>query len=321
MDFNQLRGFAAVAELGHLTRAAEKLHLSQPALSARIKALESELGVALFERAASGMTLTAAGKQLLPAASKVVASSDALLGKARSLRGEIAGRVSVGTLADPDFIRLGAFLARATEKYPLLEIELHHEISGAAFEKVRDEVLDASFYYGDLVHPAVASVPLRSFAYRIAAPVAWKAQIGHAAWEDIAALPWIMAPPISTHHALATQLFDERGSAPATVIEADHEAVIRSLVASGLGMALIREDLAAEAAAAGEICIWSEARLATMLQFIHRRERRDDPELRALLELIADAWPDPPPHPGPRANPVDGSAAVPSPPERAVGRA
>ncbi len=302
MDFNQLLGFAAVAELGHLTRAAEKLHLSQPALSARIKALESELGVALFERGASGMTLTAAGKQLLPAAAKVVASSDALLGKARAFRGEIAGRVRVGTLSDPDFIRLGAFLAQASEKFPLLEIELHHEISGAAFEKVRDGALDASFYYGDLVHPAVASVPLRAIAYCIAAPSAWQAQIAHATWEDIAALPWIMAPPISTHHALARQLFDARGSAPATVIEADHEAVIRSLVASGLGIALIREDLAVEPDAEGEICVWSEARLSTMLQFVHRRARRDDPDLRALLDLIADAWPETPAVLRPRAD-------------------
>src|SRR5258706_14330728 len=70
MELYQLRSFAAVAELGHLTRAAEKLHISQPALSAQIKALEDELGVALFERTPSGMTLTAAGQRLLTEASK-----------------------------------------------------------------------------------------------------------------------------------------------------------------------------------------------------------------------------------------------------------
>ena len=64
MELYQLRGFAAVAESGHLTRAAERLHLSQPALSAQIKALEDELGVHLFERGPSGMALTAAGKRL-----------------------------------------------------------------------------------------------------------------------------------------------------------------------------------------------------------------------------------------------------------------
>ena len=70
MELYQLKGFAAVAELGQLTRAAERLHISQPALSAQIKALEDELNVALFERGAAGMTLTAAGRQLLPEAER-----------------------------------------------------------------------------------------------------------------------------------------------------------------------------------------------------------------------------------------------------------
>jgi DNA-binding transcriptional LysR family regulator len=66
MELYQLRSFAAVAELGHLTRASERLHISQPAVSAQIKALEDELGVALFERVSSGMVLTSAGRKLLP---------------------------------------------------------------------------------------------------------------------------------------------------------------------------------------------------------------------------------------------------------------
>ena len=61
MELYQLRTFAAVAELGHLTRAAERLHVSQPAVSAQIRALEDELGTPLFERGPSGMTLTTAG--------------------------------------------------------------------------------------------------------------------------------------------------------------------------------------------------------------------------------------------------------------------
>ena len=65
MKLYQLRSFVAVAEAGHLTRAAEKLHVSQPAVSAQIKALEDELDLVLFERTSSGMVLTPAGKRLL----------------------------------------------------------------------------------------------------------------------------------------------------------------------------------------------------------------------------------------------------------------
>ncbi len=290
MELYQLRGFAAVAESGHLTRAAERLHLSQPALSAQIKALEDELGVQLFERGPAGMTLTAAGKRLLPEAAKVLADAASLHGKARAMEGSIAGHVRVGTLSDPAFIRLADFLARATARFPLLEIELRHEVSGAAFEKVRDGALEASFYYGDLAHPAVGTIPLREITYRVAAPAAWREKLRHATWTEIAALPWLMAPSISTHHVLATRLFTKRGSAPTTLIEADNEAVIRSLVASGLGIALVREDLALEGEAAGELMVLPETPLTTTLQFIFANDKREEPEMRALQDVIRDVW-------------------------------
>jgi DNA-binding transcriptional LysR family regulator len=101
-----------------------------------------------------------------------------------------------------------------------------------------------------------------------------------------------MTPAISTHHVLAARLFTERGSAPATLIEADNETVIRSLVASGLGVALVREDLARESEHAGELVVWPDARLATRLQFIHSAERRDEPEIRALVDVVRDVWHD-----------------------------
>jgi DNA-binding transcriptional LysR family regulator len=292
MELYQLRSFAAVAELGHLTRAAEKLHISQPALSAQIKALEDELGVALFDRTPSGMVLTAAGQSLLPEASKVVMAAGALSSHAKAFAGEVAGRARVGTLSDPGFLRLGDFLAQALERYPLVEIELRHAVSGAAFAQVRDGVFDASFYYGNLSHPSVEAVPLRRIGYRVVAPVAWRNRVESADWNDIAALPWVMTPAISSHSAMADQLFDAHGVAPAKRIEADNEAVISSLVVAGVGVALMREDRALEAAAANDVCLWRDIRAETALQFIHLRERKDDPVVHALTDVVRSVWPE-----------------------------
>jgi DNA-binding transcriptional LysR family regulator len=290
LELYQLRSFATVAELGHLTRAADRLHVSQPALSAQIKALEDELGVPLFDRGPTGMTLTPAGKRLLPDALKVIADAEALRGAAASIKGAVAGPARVGTLSDPDFIRLPDFLSASIERFPLIEIELHHEVTGAAFAEVRDGRLDMSFYYGDLAHPTVAAVPLAEVAYVVAGPAAWRERIEGADWETIAGLPWIAAPAISTHRVLAESLFDARGLAPTQLIGADNEAVIRSLVHGGLGMALMREDVAAAGVAAGELAVWSDARLATTLQFIYLQAREDEPVVNALRSVIEGLW-------------------------------
>ncbi|MBK7791092.1 MAG: LysR family transcriptional regulator [Betaproteobacteria bacterium] len=310
MELYQLRSFAVVAELGHLTRASEKLHLSQPALSAQIKALEDELGMALFDRTSSGMTLTAAGRRLLPEAERVVGAARALKSAARLIRGEVGGLVRVGTLADPEFIRVAEFLRLAVSRFPGLEIELQHEVSGAAFEKVRDGTLDASFYYGDLVHAAVGSRTLREIAYRIAAPAAWRSEVEGAGWSEIVALPWVMAPAISTHHALATEWFRSRGLAPTKRIEADNDVVISALVVGGLGVALMREDLAIAAEAAGEVCLWPDARLATRLQFVFRAERARDPVLQGLLQVLDEMWPGSPPPPGDATDPGEAASTA-----------
>jgi DNA-binding transcriptional LysR family regulator len=279
MELYQLRSFVAVAEFGHLTRAAERLHISQPAVSAHVKALEEELGLELFERRSNGMLLTAAGRHLIGQAQALLDAAQALRNDARAIKGEVGGIARVGTLSDPAFIKVAELMNAAVERYPSIEIQLHHEVTGAAFEKVRDGALDASYYYGGLSHPKVTGMTLREITYRIVAPAAWHARIAHAEWSDIASEPWVMTPPISTHHQLASALFREHAIAPAKVVEADDEFVVGSLVVAGL-----------ERERAGEVCLWKDVRLTTSLQFVYLRERAGDPAIGALLDLLQEVW-------------------------------
>jgi DNA-binding transcriptional LysR family regulator len=85
-------------------------------------------------------------------------------------------------------------------------------------------------------------------------------------------------------------MFEAHGVSPAKRIEADHEAVISSLVRAGVGVALMREDLALEGAAANELCLWTEARAETSLQFIYLHERKDDPVVHALADVVREVW-------------------------------
>ena len=290
MELYQLRSFVAVADTGNLTRAAERLHHSQPALSAQIKALEDALGVQLFKRAPSGMALTRAGRELLAYASRTLAEAEALQRAARTLSGHVAGRLRIGSVSDPEFIRLGAFLALVLERFPKLELELHHAVSGAALEALREGRLDATFYFGELDASDISGLPLAESAYRIAAPAAWKTRVDAAGWREIAALPWILTPPISTHSRMLETLFAEHGVSPAKFVEADNESVIASLVASGLGVSLLREALALESQSAGEVCLWDNARLTTTLWFVTLEKHATDPAIAALRAVLKETW-------------------------------
>ena len=290
MELYQLRTLLAVADSGHITRAAEKLHVSQPAVSAHIKALEEEMGLRLFERQPGGMVLTRAGKKLREQAEKVLFEADEMRHLAASLKGGVAGRLRIGTASDPEFIRVGDFLSRAVARYPQLELDLHHEMSGAALEQVRNGSLDASFYFGDIAYPDVAGLRLRDMTYCVVAPAAWAARIRGADWSEIASLPWILTPSLSTHNQLVRALFSKHGVQPTKLVEADQEPVISSLVVSGIGVSLMREPLALKKQQSGEVCIWDKARLHTTLWFIYLAERRHDPLIESLVEILADLW-------------------------------
>lgn len=293
MELYQVRAFLAIADTGQLTRAADRLHVSQPALSAQIKALEAELGQELFERKSNGMRLTRVGSELLPLAQQVIAAAEALKHAAQAHRRDIAGRVRIGTVSDPQFIRLGEFLGRALERYPLIEIDVRNESTGAAFEEVRAGELDASFFFGEIDDPAITGLRLGEMVYRIAAPSAWAGQLRGGSWAQLAEMPWIIAPEKSTHHRLAHTVLSRHGVAPTKVVGADNEGVILNLIESGVGLSLVREELAIEREREGAMFVWPEARLPTALWFIYRADRGDDPILHALLDVLAQTWASP----------------------------
>jgi DNA-binding transcriptional LysR family regulator len=85
-------------------------------------------------------------------------------------------------------------------------------------------------------------------------------------------------------------MFRQHDIAPSKVVEADNELVIASLVVAGMGMGLMREEIALEKARAHAICLWNDVRLITTLQFIYLEERKDDAPMRALIDVLHEIW-------------------------------
>ncbi len=290
MDLNHLRSFVAVAKFGHLTRASEALHLSQPALSSHIKTLEEQFGVTLFERTPTGMELTPSGRRLLVEAEQIIGAVRHLAHSAQDLRGQPTGNLKIGTVLDPAILRVGELTSRAFERYPQIEIELYQVMSSDALARVRNGTLDAAFYFGAAPEADLASVPLRDVEYRVTLPAAWADRLLDAPWETVAEQPWIVAPAPSSHHQLVMNLFGEGAPRPERIIEADTEQVINNLVESGVGVSLIRDEIAAQSVDAARSVVWPGRHVTTKLWLVHSADRRDDPLIGALLDALCDVW-------------------------------
>jgi DNA-binding transcriptional LysR family regulator len=298
MDLILLRAFVTVAREGNLTRAAVQLHVSQPAVSLQIKNLQETLGIALFSRTSHGLILTRDGEALLPHAERALTAASEVRRVAAALRHEISGRLTIGTILDPEFLRLGGFLRALVETYPRIETALRHGMSGWVSERLKARDLDVGFYIGDpaIDEPRDAArfhvVQLKPYLYRVLAPAGWKDRVnrGERGWVALARLPWIWTPPESAHNRLLTRIFDAHGVQPVKVAEVDQEPSMLDLVKSGVGLTLVRDSIALAEAHAHALTIVEGVTVPTQLSFIVLAERREEPSIAAALRLIEDQW-------------------------------
>ncbi|MXR36744.1 LysR family transcriptional regulator [Craterilacuibacter sinensis] len=290
MEIYQLRTFVTVAQQGHLTQAAELLHLSQPAVTAQIKALEEEVGMPLFERSAGGVNLTVAGAELLPQAQSILAGARELINRARSLKGQLAGKANIGITLTPDTLRVGPWVARLVERYPLLDLRLHHGVTGDVLNLVRKKELDAGFYLGKNPYVNVTTVPLAQVAFRIIMPLGWETRLNGMNSKALGKLPWIGISQFSSLSKITAELWRELNIAPRKVTECDHLSALQELVTSGVGLALVREDDALAAERAGLVSMVPDIVKLAELQFVYPSERDGDPVLTALLGELLPVW-------------------------------
>jgi DNA-binding transcriptional LysR family regulator len=146
MELRHLRYFIAVAEEGHITRAAERLGMQQPPLSQQIKAIERQLDVQLFRRKPRGVELTDAGRALLADARAILAQVEhAFETTRRTARGE-QGRICVGVTPTSPFHPFVPRVIRAfREAFPLVSLTLEESLSNELVEHLRNERIDAAF--------------------------------------------------------------------------------------------------------------------------------------------------------------------------------
>jgi DNA-binding transcriptional LysR family regulator len=292
MELYQLRTFVAVAQQGHLTRAAEQLHLSQPAVTAQIKALEEEVGMPLFERSAGGISLSLAGQELLPRAQSILAAARQMLVHAGELKAQPAGQLRVGISLSPDLLRLGTWASVLCARFPLLNLRLHHGVTVDVLNQVRKKELDGGFFLGKNPYGNVNSLVLTRLSFVLAMPPGDGA-MPHG--KELGKLPWIGISQFSSLNRLTSELWRELNIAPRKMAECDHLDAMVELVMAGVGLSLVREDLARRLEGEGRLRIVPGVVRQAELLFVYAADREEDPMLERLLEALAVAWPESPP--------------------------
>ena len=156
MELNDLLTFSTVARLGGITRAAAELNTVQSNVTQRVKALEAEIGTTLFERHSRGMTLTGAGRRLLPYAQRMAALSREAILAARD-DGEPKGPLAIGSMETTAAVRLPSLLAEFHRRFPAVRLMLRTSTTADLVTGVLDGTFDGAFVAGPIDHAELGS--------------------------------------------------------------------------------------------------------------------------------------------------------------------
>lgn len=292
MEYYHLRTFVAVAEEEHLTRAAERLHASLPAVSAHVRGLEDELGVALFTRTSKGMRLTGEGRILLDEARRALSSLRAVRERAGALRREVTGVARIGLNNEAARMRVPELLSLLGRRHPGVEIHLVDWSSPHILDSVRLGKLDLGFVYDNIIEPEheVAALSLADVPMAVVGPTSWADRVRQADWDALADLPWVWFSARCPFQYLLEQSFSCRSLTINKVMVGDSDATLRTMVAAGVGLTVLRRDDALDAVAAGEVCLWEGTDLRLGLSLVWRREKAEDRVVAAVRTAVAEVW-------------------------------
>jgi DNA-binding transcriptional LysR family regulator len=284
MDTASLHVFEAVARTGGMNRAADELHTVQSNVTARVRALETELGCLLFERHSRGVALTAAGQRLLPYARRV---AWLLADAARAARddGQPRGPLTIGSLETTAALRLSPLIARYATACPEVDLALRPGTTAELIEAVLDRRLEGAFVCGPVAHQSlIEQVMFEEELSVLAAPGI--ASLEQATQGGIARIIVLRAG--CSYRQRLEMLLARRGIAVPRLMEFGTLEAIFGCVAAGLGITLLPRALIGPVWRDGRVSLHrlppEEAMVTTV--FIHRREAHLSSALRAFLDHV-----------------------------------
>jgi DNA-binding transcriptional LysR family regulator len=294
MEFSDLVTFATVARHGGITRAASELRTVQSNVTNRIKALEAEVGTALFERHSRGMALTGAGRRLLPYVERLTALSREAIVATRD-DGVPKGPLAIGSMETTAAVRLPLLLAHFHKACPAVELTLRTGPTAMLVQGVLDGTFDGAFVCGPIDHPDLLALPV--FKEELVL-------VSAAQWPSLTALRKAMSAPGPTALVFRTgcsyrqrleHLLAEFGWPSATRLEFGTLDGIIGCVGANMGVTLLPRTVVERVGLTGSIRAHSLSgshKWAETL-FIRRRPSREDSTFRSFIACLKSAAAEP----------------------------
>jgi DNA-binding transcriptional LysR family regulator len=285
VEISNLRAFAEVAASGSFSAAAERLHLSQPAVSKRIAVLEDELGVALFDRLGRGTELTEAGRALLTRVPDVEHSLRKAVQAVEDLKGEVSGTLRIATSHHIGLHRLPTVLSAFQKRYPAVRLDIEFLDSELAYERLRSGVIELAVVtlapgnVSQLHSEALWTDRLRVMT-AADHELSRRRRLGAA---DLAAYPAVL-PGLDTFTGqIVIQHFRDAGLELDLRMSTNYLETLRMLASVGLGWTVLPDFMAGDALRCLEV---DATHLTRTLGLVMHRERSPSRSGAAFAELL-----------------------------------
>ncbi|WP_367871510.1 LysR family transcriptional regulator [Luteolibacter sp. Populi] len=290
MELYQLRTFLAVAEEQNLTRAAEKLFTSQPAVSAQIKALEDEVGVRLFDRGAKGMKLTRAGEVLREQARRIVDAAKDFKHSADSLRGSVSGELVFGVNNRPEILRLVEILRSISDEHADLCFELVNGSSGVVLQGIEEGSISIGFFEGPCESQKIVSHEIDQIELCIAAPVEWAKELSKPDWKLLESKPWIFTSPACSYSRFIQRISQEQGLSLNRRFQVNEDLTVLNMVAEGLGLTVTAIAQIKANGFEDRVVPLPHFRAMSPLSIGYLAANENDPSIAAVRDHVLQVW-------------------------------
>ena len=240
MDIVQLKTLIHVAELGSLSKAADRLNIAQPALSRQVRLLEEELGATLFDRHGRGMIITEAGRNVLDHASRIMLELDSLRSSVSKKRAVLRGEVSIGMAPTIAQIMTVPMVRAIKDSAPDLAMRFSSAFTGYLIDWVRRGELDVAFSYDPHPSKSLRTTPLILESLMLVGAAADRLTMDRSvAFSDLAGVDLVLP---KAPHGLRVIMDDcalKAGIALKTTVEVDSYGPMIELVKAGVGMTVL----------------------------------------------------------------------------------